>query len=559
MCASSLRCSRFFIVLVTLIMICEASLAQAPPSRESATLIEGLGSYGRRISTNSDLAQQFFDQGLRLTYGYYFPEAIASFQQALQHDPEHPMIYWGMALAMGPNPNSRFLGFPDDPKGEGRKAITAALARVNKALPAERALIEALYVRLDTDTYADRSKRDVKYIEATRKALNSFPDDLEANFLHADAIMTHSKWSYWRRDGSPLPRTLDAVAALEHVFALQPKHPGAVHLYIHLLESSTQPERALPQADLLESLVPKVGHVVHMPSHIYIRVGQYEKAIASNERSLAADRQLLSDWGDRSLPTIGTYGMSHKTHARHAWDFMRFAAMFQGNYARALKAAKAAASGQTHSGMGGAHRQLSTVWLVHKVFGNWDAILAEPEPTHGSAYLDGMWRYVRGSAFVGRREFDKAEIELQLLRKAGSDPSTKDFLALANPATRVLQLAGHALEGEITMGRRKYGAAVAAFEAAVRIQDTLNYVEPPDWGQSIRLYLGNALLKARRPREAEKVYRNDLFEFRENGWALFGLWQSLRDQGKSREARKVRARFEQAWKGADVTLRASIF
>ena len=234
----------------------------------------------------------------------------------------------------------------------------------------------------------------MKYIEATKKVLNSYPDDLEAGFLHADAIMTHSKWSYWRRDGLPFPRTLDAVAALEHVFALQPKHPGAVHLYIHLLESSTQPERALPQADMLESLVPKVGHVVHMPSH-YIRVGQYEKAIASNERSLAADQQLLSAWGDRSLPTIGTYGMSHKTHARHAWDFMRFAAMFQ-NYSRALKAAKAAASGQTHSGMGGAHRLQSTVWLVHKVFGKWDAILAEPAPTHGLAYLDGMWRYVRG-------------------------------------------------------------------------------------------------------------------------------------------------------------------
>ncbi|HEX6732716.1 MAG TPA: hypothetical protein VF074_22040, partial [Pyrinomonadaceae bacterium] len=457
-------------------LVSTVNLGQAPPLSTSATLIKGLGDYGRRISTNSQLAQQFFDQGLRLTYGYYFPEAIASFQQALHHEPEHPMIYWGMALAMGPNPNSRFLGFPDDPKGEGRKAITAARARVSSASPIERALIEALYVRFDVETYPDSSERDVKYIEATRKVLNSYPDDFEAGFLHADAIMTHSKWSYWRRDGLPLPRTLDAVAALEHVFALQPKHPGAVHLYIHLLESSTQPERALPQADMLESLVPKVGHVVHMPSHIYIRVGQYEKAIASNERSLAADQQLLSAWGDRSLPTIGTYGMSHKTHARHAWDFMRFAAMFQGNYARALKAAKAAASGQTHSGMGGAHRLQSTVWLVHKVFGEWDAILAEPAPTHGSAYLEGMWRYVRGSAFVGRREFDKAEIELELLREAVSDPSIKDFLALANPATRVLQLAGHALEGEIAMGRRKYAAAVAAFESGVRIQDTLNYV-----------------------------------------------------------------------------------
>jgi tetratricopeptide (TPR) repeat protein len=560
MVASSLECTRLFSFLLTLIMVvCEVSLAQAPISRESATLVDGLGSYGRKISTDSQLAQQYFDQGLRLTYGYYFPEAIASFQQAQQHDAEHPMIYWGLALALGPNPNSRFVGFRDDPHGEGRKAITAARGRLAKASPVERALIDALYVRFDVETYPDRSERDVKYIEAIRRVVNSYPDDLEACFLHADAIMTHSQWSYWRRDGSPLPRTRDAAAALEHVMALEPKHPGAVHLYIHLFESSTRPERAMPQADLLESLMPKAGHVVHMPSHIYVRLGQYEKAIASNERSLVADQVLLSEWGERSLPSVGTYGMSHRTHGRHAWDFMRYASMLQGNYERTLKAAKAAASGQTHMGMGAAGRLQATVFLIHKVFGKWDAVLAEPAPAHGSPYLDGLWRYVRGSAFVRRGEFDKAEIELQKLKAAESDPTIKDLLAVANPARRVLQLATHGLEGEIALARRRFAAAVTSFEAAVRLQDTLLYIEPPDWGQSMRLYLGHALLKARRPREAEKVYREDLSEFRENGWALFGLWQSLRDQGKNKEARRVRARFDQAWKGADVTLRASIF
>ena len=540
-------------------MMGQASLAQAPTATESATLIDGLGTYSRRISTDSQLAQQFFDQGLRLTYGYYFPEAIASFQQALQHDPEHPMLYWGMALAMGPNPNSRFLNFPDDPHGEAHKAIMAARARAAKATPVERALIDALYVQFDIETFANRDERDLKYIEATRKVRDTYPNDLEANFLLADAIMTHSRWSYWRRDGSPLPRTSDAASALEHIMSIDPKHPGAVHLYIHLFESSTKPERALPQADLLESLMPDAGHVVHMPSHIYVRVGQYDKAIASNERSLAADRKLNSIWGARQLPSLGTYGMSHRTHARHAWDFKRYSAMFQGNYARALEAAKAAAAGQSHQGVGGAHRQQSTVWLIHKVFGKWDAILAEPEPAQWSAYLKGMWHYVRGSAFVGRREFEKAENELELLKSTEKDPSIKDLLALANPARKVLQLAAHGLEGEIAMGRRKYTAAVAAFDAAVRVQETLTYVEPPDWGQSIRLYLGNALLKARRPRDAERVYRADLAEFRENGWALFGLWQSLRAQGKSREARQIRVRFERAWKGSDVTLHASVF
>ena len=267
-----------------------------------AVLVDGLGTYGRKISTESQLAQKFFDQGLRLTFGYYFPEAIASFQEAKRHDPEHPMISWGMALAMGPNPNSRFLSFPDDPLGEGRKAIIAARAREMKATRVERALIRPLYVRYDVDSYPDRDDRDRKYIAATRALLRQFPNDLEAGFMFADAYMTHARWSYWRRNGSPLRGTLEAANALERVMARRPDHPGAVHLYIHLFESSTQPERALPQADRLESIMPKAGHVVHMPSHIYVRVGQYEKAVASNQRSLDVDRVLLSAWGERKLP-----------------------------------------------------------------------------------------------------------------------------------------------------------------------------------------------------------------------------------------------------------------
>jgi tetratricopeptide (TPR) repeat protein len=469
------------------------------------------------------------------------------------------MIYWGLALAMGPNPNSRFLGFTDDPLGEGGKAIKAARARASKASQVEQALIDALYVLYDVETYPNRDDRDLKYIHATRSAFQRYPNDLEAGFLFADALMTHARWSYWRRDGSPLPGTLDAVAALEHVMTLRPDHPGAVHLYIHLFESSAEPERALPQADRLESLMPKVGHVVHMPSHIYVRVGQYDKAVTSNQRSLAVDRLLLSTWGERKLPALGTYGMSHRTHGRHAWDFMRYAALLQGNYARALEAARAAATGQTHQGMGAAHRLHTTVWLVHKVFGKWNEVLAEPAPARGSAYVDGLWSYVRGSAYDGRRELDKAESELERLRLAARDPAMKDLLALANPAPRIVELAAYGLEGEIAMARGQYAKAILAFAAAVRLQDSLNYVEPPDCGQSMRLYLGAALIKARRPREAEKVYREDLREFKENGWALFGLWQSLRDQGKSREARAVRARFDRSWKGADVILNASVF
>lgn len=531
----------------------------APATSASATLIDGLGTYRRKISTQSQLAQQFFDQGLRLTYGYHFPEAIASFQEAQRHDPEHPMIFWGLALTIGPNPNSRFLGFPDDPQGEGRKAIKAARERVDKASTVERALIEALYVLYDVDTYPTREERDVKFIEAARALHKRYPDDLEAGFLLADALMIHSQWSYWRRDGSPLPGTSEAAAALQRVLALNPKHPGAVHLYIHLFESSTRPERALPQANLLESLMPGVGHIVHMPSHIYIRLGQYDKAVASNERSLAADRRLLAAWGDKALPTIGTYALSHRTHGRHAWDFIRFAGVLQGNYARALTAARAAAAGQTHSGTGGAHRMQATIPLVQKVFGKWDEVLAVPAGPHGAPYLDGLSSYVRGSAFVGRGELERAQQELERLKAAAGDPAIKNTLAIANPVSSVLELALHGLEGEIALARGQHLDAVRAFASAVRVQDSLKYIEPPDWGQSMRLYLGKALLKAGRARDAEAVYREDLREFRNNGWALFGLWHSLSQQGRSKDARKVRAQFERAWKNADVRLQASTF
>ena len=295
----------------------------AAPAEEHAVLVDNIGTYGRKISTKSPIAQKFFDQGLRLVYGYYFPEAIASFEEAQQYDPDHPMLDWGLALAMGPNPNSRKNSFPDDPHGDGRKAIASAHAHLARATPAERALIESLSVQYDIDRYPDRAVRDEKYIEATRSVLDRYPDDLEAGFMYVDSIMIRGAWNYWRRDGSPLAGTSEAATALDHILALNPNHPGAVHLYVHLFEGSAEPERALSQADRLESLMPKAGHMVHMPSHIYLRVGQYEKAISSNERSVAADRYFLSQWGDRPFPTEGTYHLSASTHAPHALDILR--------------------------------------------------------------------------------------------------------------------------------------------------------------------------------------------------------------------------------------------
>ena len=552
------------VVLILLLLIPSApplqdkgSATQSDPA--FAVLIDGLGTYSRPISTKSDLAQKFFDQGLRLAYGYYTPEATASFKEALRHDPDNPMLYWGLALALGPIPNSRFQRFPDDPKEEGRKAIAAARANASKATPVEQALIETLSVRYDSERYLDRDLRDAQYIEAARKTHTRFPKDLEAAYLYVDALMTHAAWSYWKRDGSPLPGTREAARTLDEILAANSNHPGAVHLYIHLYESSAQPERALPQADRLESIMPKAGHMVHMPAHIYVRTGDYEKAIASNQRSLAADDVFQKGWGDRATPNLGTYGLSSRTHARHAWDFIRYAAMHAGNYARAMEAAKAAAAGQSHQGMGAAERAASMPLLINKIFGKWDAVLAEPAPAHGSAYLRGLWHYTRGSAYVAKQDFAKADEELKALKATTVDPSVKEMIAAANPAPSILELSTRALEGELLLAQGKHDEAVKAFAAAVALQDTLKYIEPPDWGQSMRLYLGAALLKAGRARQAELVYREDLKDFHNDGWTLFGLSQSLRAQGKSSAARKVDEQFQRAWKNADVTLKASVF
>ena len=559
---------RFFWIVVVVSLSAVPLIAQhamtatetkAPAGGEFAVLIDGLGGYSRPISTKSELAQKFFDQGLRLVYGYYSPEATASFKEALRHDSDGPMPYWGLALALGPIPNSRFQRFPDDPKQEGRKAIAEAQARAAKGTPVEQALIETLSVRYDSDRYLDREIRDAQYIEAARKTYQRYPNDLEAAYLYVDSLMTRAAWSYWKRDGSPLPGTREAAKTLDWILARNPNHPGAVHLYIHLFESSAEPERALPKADRLEALMPKAGHMVHMPSHIYVRTGHYDRAIASNQRSLQVDTLFQKDWGDRPTPNLGSYGLSSRTHARHAWDFIRYAAMLAGNYERAIEAAKATAAGQSHQGMGASERAASIPMLINKIFGKWDVVLAEPAPSHGSAYLRGLWHFARGSAFVALKNFTNAEEELKALRAAGADPSVKEMVATANPVPTILELSTRALEGELSSAQGRHDEAVKAFEAAVKLQDTLKYIEPPDWGQSMRLYLGAALLKAGRAREAEVVYREDLKEFRNNGWSLFGLGQSLRAQRKTAAARKVELSFQQAWKNADVTLKASVF
>ena len=524
-----------------------------------AILIDGSGTYSRKISTNIPLSQTFFDQGLRFAWGFYFPESIASYQESSRLDPNHPMPYWGMAHAMGPNPNSRYARMPDDPQGEGLKAIKKALKRIQKADPLERRIIEAMYIFYDKESISDPKKRDQAYLAEMRALNNEFPDDPDIAALYAGSYMSIRRWDYWDSDGRPKGETIEVAEALERIINNGHAHPGVYHLHIHLIEASMEPERALVSANALEETVPIVGHVVHMPAHIYVRLGNYQKAIENNIRSQKVDRELAKLWGDMPLPNIGTYPLSHKIHAGHALDFVRYAATVQGNFEIANKAAWNMANrikGEAVMVMGG-QKRVSAPWLVLKIFGKWDEILSL-EPEHqGTPYLDGIWSYVLGSAHLAKGNYDLAKIELDKLNNLANSPNADQYRVGATPASSVLKVAAYGLQGEFFSAHGEHLKAVNSFQKGVNLEDKNNYTEPPDWAQPMRHYLGAALLKSGKFQEAEQTYRRDLKWNQNNGWSLYGLHQSLELQGKEKESEEIYKQWNIAWKASDIKIKAS--
>jgi len=525
-------------------------------SEAHAILIPGSGTYSKKISTQNKETQQFFDQGLRLAWGFYFPESIASYLEAARHDPDHPMPYWGMAHAMGPNPNSRYSGMPDDPKGEGLKAIKKAMDRIEKASDMEAKLIKALYTLYDKDANPDAKQRDQAYLAEMRKLNRDYPNDPDIAALYANSYMSIQRWNYWGDQGKPISETLLVAEALEHIMSKDLSHPGVLHLHIHLIEASAEPERALISADNLERTIPIVGHVVHMPSHIYIRVGQYEKALEQNIRSQKVDKEFAKIWGDLPLPNLGTYPLSHKIHSGHALDFVRYAASVQGNYNLASESAWAMANSIKDKQimiMQG-QKRVAAPWQVLKTFGKWDEILKLKPKHSGTPYLDGIWSYVKGSAYLSKGDTEQALRELNKLKEIINSPNVDKYRAGATPVSRVLKAAAYGLEGEIFLADSKYPEAIEAFTLAVELEDQNNYTEPPDWPHPMRLYLGSAMIAAQKFKEAENVYRRDLDWHKNNGWSLFGLHQSLLLQGKTEEAETIYKEFLLAWQQADIKL-----
>jgi len=527
-----------------------------------APLIDGTGDFSRNINAAYPEAQAYFDQGLRLTYSYYFPEAIASFEAAQCFEPAHPMLHWGKALAIGPNPNSRYGASPDDPVGAGKEAITAALATSEGLSAADRGLIDAMVPLFDTDTHADVMSRTLAFVDAAEANYLRHPQDMEAAFLVPHGIMMITPWNYYsQRDGSPMPGVERALEVMETGMAQMPEHPGLTHLHIHLLEASFEPERAEASADRLESLTPMAGHMVHMPGHIYMRMGRYDDAITTNQRSLVADDVVTRAWGDRPLPRTGTYFLSATNHGGHARMFIHWAGILQGNAERALGVSgpMAMMANPDNLARGAGLRSPVAHWMTLKAFGRFDELLALQNPAPEQPYLQGMLHFMHGSALANRGDFEAALVEYRAMQALRQNPVLETQRASVNVASDMLAVASHALAGEIASSRGDYAAAIDQFSQAVALQDALRYMEPPDWLQSMRLFLGQAHLNAGQFAQAQMVFEKDLVLLQENGWALYGLTEALEGQGRTAAADDARARLIRAWQDADVMLTAAHF
>ena len=521
---------------------------QAAPDGRMAPRLQSLGSHRFPVSTRSADAQRFVDQGMNLAYAFNHAEAGRAFQEAARLDPRCAMAYWGQALVLGPNINA-----PMDPTDEPRALALAgqALALRSGATPRERGYIEALARR-----YAGKTERraacDSAYADAMHDVARRFPTDLDAQALWVESAMDLRPWNYWRPDGTTYPGTPELRAKLEDVIARDPLHPGALHFYIHLLEPTADAGRAEAAADRLLPLMPAAGHMVHMPSHIYQRVGRYADAERCNERAVAADEDYI-----HQCRAQGLYPMAYYPHNIH---FIWFAATMEGRSAAAIAAARKVAAQVSDSALAALPLLAGfrvVPWYALTRFGHWDEMLAEPAPPRGNLYLTGTWTYARGLALLGKGRRDDAARSLDTLRTIAADTSLRFTLFSPNTAQSILAVAPEVLAGELAGARGDRDAAVHHLERAVLLEDALTYTEPEEWHYPPRQALGAALLAAGRAREAEAVYWQDLKKHPENGWSLYGLAEAQTAQGRSPEAGETRARFDKAWARADVTLRAS--
>ncbi len=518
------------------------SRSEAVSSAESTPLYDDLGTHHHTITASAE-AQKYFDQGLRLVYAFNHDEAIASFKEGARRDANCGMCWWGVALALGPN-----INLPMDSKSvpDAWDATQKAAALASRLSPAERDYIAAITRRYAAQPVDNRAKLDSDYAGAMKEIASKYPDDLDAATLYAESLMDLQPWNYWTVGGEPKGAIKDIVATLERVIAKDPNHPGACHYYIHAVEASLEPEKALPCADRLAQLMPGAGHIVHMPAHIYMRVGRYDLAVQHNQHAVVEDVSFIG----RRHPA-GMYPLIYTTHNYH---FLSVALAMQGKADESIAAARSARKYVPFDLM----KQIPPLEYFSPVeysslarFQRWDDILKEPAPPPQLPYSSGYYHYVRGLALLATRGAESAKVERDSLAaiQAVMPPGQ---MANLNSMKSILTIALHHLNAEIALAQKKTDVAVRELRQAIAVEDGLTYDEPPAWYLPMRQVLGNTYLGARRPKDAEAAFREDLKRNRENGWSLKGLKAALEQQGKKQEAAEVTTRLRQVWHQAAI-------
>lgn len=510
-------------------------------TRQVAPLFENLGDHKFKIATEVPEAQVFFDQGLNLAFAFNHAESHRSFLEASRLDPSSAMPYWGQAYALGPNINDQI---PDTERRlKAFEAIQKAMKLSEGSTAREKALIEALSFRYSEDTLADLKSLNMQYMKAMEKVAATYQNDADVLTLYAASIMNTVPWDYWDENGDPSPNIKEAKLSLEKAVTLDSEHPGAHHYYIHMVELP-KPDLAVPSAEKLTYLMPGAGHMVHMPGHIYMRIGRYKDAVIANQAAMLVDENYISQ-----CYAQGQYPLGYYPHNIH---FLWSAASMMGNEELSIDAAKKTAEKVSVSYLKEAmifQNFAATPLLAYLRFGKWNEILTTPDPGTDYTYLNMIWHYARGAAFVRKENLKEAKEELEFLE--GRDKEL-EFENISKVAYEVLagEIAG--LEGDTSK-------SIEHLKKAVQYEDELPYDEPSVWYIPTRQNLGSALLKSKRYEEAERVYLEDLTYYRQNGWSLIGLYQSLLNQGKTEEAKIVKAQFTIAWENADIEISNSVF
>jgi tetratricopeptide (TPR) repeat protein len=507
-----------------------------------------MGRHHHPITTRLELAQRYFDHGLTLCYNFNHAEAIRSFEAAAQVDPDCAMAHWGIAFAYGPN-----INMPMDTNAVPRawQALQKAITLKPKVSERERDYIDALAKRYSKDVIADRALLDKAFADAMREVARKYPYDADAQVLYAEALMDTSPWNYWQADLTPKPEAKEAIEVIESVLRRGKAHSGADHLYIHLVEAGPNPQKGVPSADRIGKLTPKAGHLVHMASHIYVRVGRYHDAVVVNERACEADE----DYINIAKPS-GMYPGGYYPHNLH---FLWFANDLEGRSKASLAAAQKTAQYTTALMCGAIEgpRQRYLPLLAYARFGRWEDILKQSAPADIYPFDNAMARYARSLALAAMSEVSDAEKEFRRFKDFQSNEGVKAMDNPYFPGTKILAVAEQVLAGKIAGARGDKEKLVEHMRKAVEAEDQLSYMEPPYWYYSAKLSLGAALLKAGKPAEAETVFREDLKDYPNCGWQLFGLQESLRAQGK--DTKEVSRQFRKAWSRADVKLDLSWF